>query len=140
MFKSISAALVLLVVQTSSVLAVTPFSVYPTEAQYIKYETELEQFFSTLATKDAGEYIRISDSQRRFDGKVLCSMLTAFSTEEYLTSELERHRLLYDAQELRNKNAYTLGVAAAAIDTICTEHRASLIDFVQKYQPNFNSK
>ena len=65
-------------------------------------------------------------------------MLTAYSTKEYLTSELERHGLLYenDPQQLRNENAYSLGVAAAAIDTMCTEHKASLMDFVQKYQQN----
>ncbi|MBW4685237.1 MAG: hypothetical protein KME40_09090 [Komarekiella atlantica HA4396-MV6] len=138
MFKTISAALVL-VTQASSVLAATPYPVYPTEIQYIRYEIALEKFFSLPnIAADAGKYFRTSDSQRRYDGKALCSMLTAYSTEEYLTSELERHGLLYenDPQRLRNENAYTLGVAAAAIDTMCTDKRASLMDFVQKYQQN----
>jgi glycine/D-amino acid oxidase-like deaminating enzyme len=135
MLKTISAVLVLLASQTP-MLAATPLPVYPTEIQYIKYENALEQFFSLPAiAPNAGKYLRTSDSQRRRDGQLLCSILTAYSTDEYLTNELERHRLLYnDPQQLRNENAYTLGVAAAAIDTICTEHRASLLDFVQKYQ------
>ena len=72
MFKTISVALTLLVTQVS-VLAATPYPIYPTEAQYIKYEIELEQFFSLRAiAPDAGKYFRTSDRQRRHDGKMLC--------------------------------------------------------------------
>ncbi|MBW4478604.1 MAG: hypothetical protein KME54_17530 [Tolypothrix brevis GSE-NOS-MK-07-07A] len=134
MFKTISATLLLLASLASSALAGTPYPIYPTQTQYIRYEIELEQFFTNFAA-DGGKYFRTSDRQRRRDGQLLCSMLTAYSAEEYLTSSLERHRLLYkDSQQLRSENAYTLGVATAAIDTICTEYRAGFVDFVQKYQ------
>jgi hypothetical protein len=135
MFKTISAALLLLATQATSALAVT-YTVHPTESQYIRYEIALEQFFSLPEiAADAGKYFRTSDRQRRFDGQFLCSMLTGYPTDEYLSSQLSEHRILYsDPQQLRNENIYSLGVAAAAINTICTEHRASLIDFVENYQ------
>jgi hypothetical protein len=137
MLKTISAALLLLVAQASSALATT-YTVHPTEGQYIRYEIALEQFFSLPEiAPDAGKYFRTSDRQRRFDGQFLCSMLTGYPTDEYLNSQLNEHRLLYkDPQQLRNENIYSLGVAAAAINTICTEHRADLMDFVQNYQQN----
>jgi hypothetical protein len=137
MFKTISAVLLLLVSQATSALAVT-YTVHPTESQYIRYEIALEQFFSLPEiAPDAGKYFGTSDRQRRFDGQFLCTMLTGYPTDEYLNSILSEHRILYsDPQQLRNENIYSLGVAAAAINTICTEHRASLMDFVQKYQQN----
>ena len=136
MFKTISATLVMLF-QASSALAVT-YTVYPTEAQYIRYKIALEQFFSLPEiAPDAGKYFRTSDRQRKFDGQFLCTMLTGYSVQDYLTGELKEHRLLYsNPQQLRNENIYSLGVAAAAINTICTEHRASLMDFVEGYQQN----
>ncbi len=134
MFKTISAAMVVLVVQSGNVLAATPYPIYPTEGQYIRYEIELSQFFSSAGI-DASKYSRTSDRGRRHDGQILCSMLTAYSIEEYLGGELERYRLLYSGtQRLKTESVYSLGVAAAAIDTICTEHRASLMDFMEKYR------
>jgi hypothetical protein len=110
-----------------------------TEAQYIKYEIKLEQFFSSPQLEGkTGTYLRTSDIERRVDGYLTCRMLTKMTTEEYLTSELNRHRTLYgdNPQKLDNEIAYTLGVAGSAVDAMCTEHRASLLDFVQKYQQN----
>ncbi|OKH14825.1 hypothetical protein NIES592_08080 [Fischerella major NIES-592] len=132
MLKAVSVALALLI--PAPALAGELYFVRPDESQYIKYEIELKQFFTNFAAEDAGKYLRTSDSQRRRDGQLLCTMLTAYPTEEYLTSVLERHRLLYDdPQKLRSEIAYSLGVAAAAIDAMCTEHRASLMDFFENY-------
>ncbi|MBN3908571.1 MAG: hypothetical protein HWQ35_19125 [Nostoc sp. NMS1] len=135
MLKTVAVALALLI--PVSALAAEPYSVNLTENQYIQYEIELKQFFSTpILAKNAGKYLRASNAERRAEGQMTCSLLTAFTTEKYLVTQFEIHRTQYgdDPQKLDDEIAYTLGVTAAAIDTMCTEHRAELMDFFANFK------
>jgi hypothetical protein len=61
-------------------------------------------------------------------------MLTAYSVGEHLRLTLGSYEIIYrdNPKKHQEESAYTLGVATAAIDSICTEHRAELIDFVEQ--------
>ncbi|MHC5936997.1 hypothetical protein [Nostoc sp.] len=135
MLKTVAVALALLIPVPA--LAAESYLVHPTESQYIQYEIELKQFFNTsILAKNAGKYLRTSDAERRWEGQVTCSLLTAYSTEKYLTLTFEKHQELYsdNPQKLNDEIAYSIGVTASAIDTMCTEHRAELMDFLADFK------
>lgn len=77
--------------------------------------------------------MRTSDAERRIDGQVSCSILNKYSLEQFLKVRLASCRALYsnNPQKQDDESAYIIGVTTAAIDTMCTEHRAELIDFFE---------
>ena len=137
MLKTVAVALALLIPVPA--LAIEPYVIHPTESEFVQYEARLEQFFNIpifSKGEGAGKYLRTSNAERRRDGQVVCSMLTAHSTEEYLTRSFEKYQALYfdNPQKLDDEVVYTVGVTTAAIDTMCTEHRAELQDFFANKQ------
>jgi len=135
MLKAVAVALALLI--PIPAFAIEPYSVDLTESQYVQYEIKLKQFFSTpLLAKNAGKYLRSSNAERRAEGQMTCSLLTAYTTEKYLITQFAIHRTQYgdNPQKLDDEIAYTFGVTSAAIDTMCTEHRAELMDFFANFK------
>ena len=109
----------------------------PTEYQLRNFDRRLEQYFDApgiVPSSDA--YLRKSDESRRSDGVVFCSLLADFSLETQLIGliRINLRESNGDQKKFTNEFAYTIGIAAAAVDTLCTEYRSDFIDFSQKIQ------
>jgi hypothetical protein len=109
-----------------------PYPVYPTESEFLRYEYGLASFFSTVQQNSI--YIRKSDRQRRFDGQIVCGMLTDYSVGKYLSARIGIIQALYreNPKKMADELAYLFGVTASAIDNMCSENRAEFIDFVDE--------
>ena len=121
----------------SALLALLPLSAlaqirdFP-EYKYQKYEIQLQQFFNDPAiAPHNGTYLRKSDYQRRWDGRYLCFALEDETPAKYLSVTININGYLYKGERLNSENAYLMGTAAAAIDSLCTENRAGFMDFTE---------
>ena len=134
MLKNIVLTGALLLSAALPVLA-KPYLVYPTESEFLRYEYGLASFFNDSNTAQYNSvYIRKSDSQRRFDGRLACSMLTDYSVKEYLSARVGIIQALYrkNPKKKADELAYLFGVTASAIDNMCSENRAGFMDFVDE--------
>lgn len=112
-----------------------PYPVYPTESEFLRYEYGLASFFNNSSTAQHNSiYIRKSDRQRRFDGQIVCGMLTDYSVGKYLSIRIGIIQALYreNPKKMADELAYLFGVTASAIDNMCSENRAEFIDFVDE--------
>jgi hypothetical protein len=132
MLKSVIASALLVLIPLPALAQLRDFPEY----QYQKYEIQLEQFFSDPNIPN-GKYLRKSDRQRRFDGRLTCMYLETRTVKEYLDGNAQINRALLDKtsyfkneKEFYDEMAYTLGVTSAAVDSLCTENRAGLMDFM----------
>ena len=121
----------------SSTLPVLAKPVYPTEKQLWMYEFKLATFFSNPEmAKRNGAYLRKSDSQRRKDGQLACGLINDTSVAAYIAGELKIIESSYGNNPKRetDETAYLLGVTIAAIDSMCSENRAELIDLLDRLE------
>ncbi|MFO0054168.1 MAG: hypothetical protein ACK53Q_14685 [Dolichospermum sp.] len=112
-----------------------PYPVYPTESEFLRYEYGLASFFNNSSTAQHNSiYIRKSDRQRRFDGQIVCGMLTDYSVGKYLSIRIGIIQALYreNPKKMTDELAYLFGVTASAIDNMCSENRAEFMDFVDE--------
>ena len=131
-----------IVLTTAFLLIATPMMAFgeiiePTEYQLRNFDRRLEQYFDDPDLVPSSEtYLRKSDEKRRTDGVVFCSVLAHYSVEDQLTGGI---RINFrdaegDEKKFTNDFAYTIGIATAAVDTLCTEYRSDFIDFSKKIQ------
>jgi hypothetical protein len=131
MLKNIFLTSVLLLI-SAPVLALEP-----TEYQFRNFDRRLEQWFDVPSNIPLSEtYLRKSDQRRRSDGFVFCSLLADSPLELQLIRLININFRNTNGNEKKfaDEFAYTLGLATAAVDTLCTEYRSDLLDFSQKIQ------
>lgn len=125
-----------ILLSTTPVLA-SKYVIEPTEYQLRNFDNRLEQYFNASDNAPFSEtYLRKSDRKRRSDGVVFCSLLTDYSVEDQLVGfiKINLTESKGDQKKFLDETAYTIGVAAAAADTLCTEYRSDFIDFSKKIQ------
>lgn len=124
-----------LLLSTALPVLAKPYPVYPTESEFLRYEYGLASFFNDSSTAQNNDlYIRKSDSQRRFDGRLTCSMLTGYSVKKYLAARVGITQALYreNPKKMADELAYLFGVTASAIDNMCSENRAEFMDLMDE--------
>jgi hypothetical protein len=121
-------------------LSLTPTAAFAqlrdfSEYQYVRYENLLSSFFSTPdGLAYSAKYARTSDYQRRTDAKLLCFRLERYTVSQHITFYSEINQLLYknDSKRMAEENFYLAGVAVSAVEALCTENRASMMDWVDE--------
>jgi hypothetical protein len=60
----------------------------------------------------------------------LCFFLESEDPAKYLSSQIRINGYLHKDKRLNAEIAYSIGIAAAAVDSLCTENRGGFMDFV----------
>ncbi|MBE9056606.1 hypothetical protein [Sphaerospermopsis sp. LEGE 08334] len=115
----------------------------PTEVQFLRYEMDLASFFMSESTiLNTGAYARKTKRERRRDGYIACVLLQEYAVVDHFyfvfSAIYKNHQ--GDDKRLAEEVAYALGVTTSAVDNICIQHRAELMDWFAKYKASRGQK